>query len=101
MIQSLILSIQNFCREKTLNKVLDFSASRCKAESIDPLWRKASQPRILRVPQLNMSSQLEIAKHTQEQATKQQSHRNSIQHDCNGTPLQYSCLENPMDGGAG
>ena len=19
---------------------------------------------------------------------------------CNGTPLQYSCLENPMDGGA-
>ena len=20
---------------------------------------------------------------------------------CNGTPLQYSCLENPMDGGAG
>ena len=21
-------------------------------------------------------------------------------HACNGTPLQYSCLENPMDGGA-
>ena len=20
--------------------------------------------------------------------------------ECNGTPLQYSCLENPMDGGA-
>ena len=21
-------------------------------------------------------------------------------YECNGTPLQYSCLENPMDGGA-
>ena len=24
----------------------------------------------------------------------------SYLHLCNGTPLQYSCLENPMDGGA-
>ena len=23
-----------------------------------------------------------------------------LQNNCNGTPLQYSCLENPMDGGA-
>ena len=23
-----------------------------------------------------------------------------ILRECNGTPLQYSCLENPMDGGA-
>ena len=25
---------------------------------------------------------------------------NGINSSCNGTPLQYSCLENPMDGGA-
>ena len=24
----------------------------------------------------------------------------NISRECNGTPLQYSCLENPMDGGA-
>ena len=25
---------------------------------------------------------------------------NNINGEVNGTPLQYSCLENPMDGGA-
>ena len=25
---------------------------------------------------------------------------NCFRKACNGTPLQYSCLENPMDGGA-
>ena len=27
-------------------------------------------------------------------------HFNCVLHEGNGTPLQYSCLENPMDGGA-
>ena len=27
-------------------------------------------------------------------------HLNQVNGECNGTPLQYSCLENPMDGGA-
>ena len=43
---------------------------------------------------------LEIQKKTKKLIENGQKTRAIIKQMLNGTPLQYSCLENPMDGGA-
>ena len=36
----------------------------------------------------------------QKKQNKKNQHQDCMSREGNGTPLQYSCLENPMDGGA-
>ena len=61
---------------------------------------KNLQPRILYPARLSFRFDGEIKSFTDKQELREFSTTKPVFGEGNGTPLQYSCLENPMGGGA-